>query len=118
MEPATTRRMPSVKSFVTFLRWFTALFGVASVIVTVVLAVRAPNCIAIGVSVLRGEDCTNRDTYYLFLAASAAASIFFSLILFASAYALEMLSVLALGRRDAAEEDGARERELDSAKGV
>jgi hypothetical protein len=99
------RRAHSVDSFVTFLRWATALFAVASVIVTVFLAVRAPNCIAIGVSILRAEDCTNRDTYYLLLAAGAAASICFSLLLFASAYALELLSVLALGRREVAEED-------------
>lgn len=98
------------RSFVTFLRWITALFAVASVIVTVVLAMRAPNCIAIGVSILRVEDCTNRDTYYLLLAASAAASICFSLLLLASAYALELLSILAFGRRDVAEEDDASSR--------
>jgi hypothetical protein len=97
-----THRAHSVYSFVTFLRWITALFAVASVIVTVVLAVRAPNCIAIGISILRAEDCTNRDTYFLLLAASAVASICFSLLLFASAYALELLSVLAFGRRDVA----------------
>lgn len=98
------------RSFVTFLRWITALFAVASVIVTVVLAMRAPNCVAIGVSILRVEDCTNRDTYYLLLAASAAASICFSLLLLASAYALELLSILAFGRRDIAEEDDASSR--------
>jgi hypothetical protein len=105
-----THRARSVHSFVTFLRWIAALFAVASVIVTVVLAVRAPNCIAIGVSALRVQDCTNRDTYYLLLAASAAASICFSLLLFASAYALELLSILAFGRRDTGKEGDASSR--------
>jgi hypothetical protein len=88
----------------------TALFALATVVMTVVLAVRAPNCIAIGVSILRAQDCTNRDTYYLLLAASAGASICFCLLLFASAYALELLGVLALGRRNVAEEDDASSR--------
>lgn len=103
--PGATHHVRSVHSFVTFLRWITSLFAVASVVVTVVLAVRAPDCIAIGVSILRADDCTNRDTYYLLLAAGAAASICFSLLLFASAYALELLGVLAFGRRDGADED-------------
>jgi hypothetical protein len=95
----------SVFPFVTFLRRITALFAVASVIATVVLAVRAPDCIAIGVSILRAEDCTNRDTYYLLLAAGAAANVFFCLLLFASAYALELLGILTFSRRDRADDD-------------
>jgi hypothetical protein len=75
----------------------TALFAAASVIVAIVLAVRAPDCIAVGISVLRAEDCTNRDTYYLLLAASVAASLCFSLLLLASAYAIELLGVIAFG---------------------
>jgi hypothetical protein len=105
-----THRAHSVYSFVRFLRWTTALFAVASVIVTVVLAVRAPDCIAIGVSVLRARDCTNRETYYLLLAASAAASLFFSLLLLVSAYALDLLSILAFGAHDVAEEADASSR--------
>ena len=105
-----TPRPQSVYSFVKFLRWITALFGAASVVVTGVLAVRAPDCIAIGVSILRAEDCTNRDTYYLLLAAGAAASVFFCLMLFASAYALELVSILAFGERDVAEDDDASAR--------
>lgn len=96
----TTRRARSVSLFVTFLRWATALFAVASVAATAVLAVRAPDCIAIGVSVLRGKDCTNRETYYLLLAASVAACLFFSLLLFVSAYALDLLGVIAFDRNN------------------
>jgi hypothetical protein len=88
----------SVESFVTILRWGTAVFAVAGGIAVVVLALRAPDCIAIGVSVLRAEDCTNRDTYYLLLVASATATVFFSLLLLASAHALELLAVIARRR--------------------
>ena len=105
-----TGRAHRVYSFVTFLRWATALFAVASVIAAIVLAVRAPDCIAIGVSILRAEDCTNRDTYYLLLAASTAGSLCFCLLLFASAYALELLGIIAFGRRDVTEEDDASSR--------
>jgi hypothetical protein len=103
-------RAHQIHPFVTFLRWSTVIFAVASVVAAIVLAVRAPDCIAIGVSVLRAEDCTNRDTYYLLLAASVAASMCFSLLLFASAYALELLCILAFGRRDGAAEDDASSR--------
>lgn len=100
-----TKARLSVNSFVTFFRWMAPLFAGATVIATVVLAFRAPDCIGIGVSILRVKDCTNRDTYYLLLAASAAASICFSLLLLACAYALELLSILAFGKRDVAEHD-------------
>ncbi len=102
-----TFRAQSAYLFVTRLRWATALFAVVSVVVTVVLAVRAPDCIAIGVSILRAEDCTNRDTYYLLLAASVAASAFFCLLLLASAYALELLGIVAFGARDTEDEGAA-----------
>jgi hypothetical protein len=91
-------RAGSVESFVTILRWGTAVFAVAGGIAVVVLALRAPDCIAIGVSVLRAEDCTNRDTYYLLLVASATATVFFSLLLLACAHALELLAVIARRR--------------------
>jgi hypothetical protein len=73
------------------------------VIGAVVLALRAPDCIAIGVSVLSAEDCTNRETYYLLLAAGVAIVTFLCMLVFACAYALELLGLMADGR----EGDGA-----------
>jgi hypothetical protein len=90
-----SRRAPAVEAFVTFLRWTSVIFAIAIVLGTAVLAVRAPDCIAIGVSVLRGEDCTNRETYYLLLAAGSAISLCFCPLLFAASYGLELLHTLA-----------------------
>ena len=101
---AASRAHP-VYAFITALRWIAAAFGVICAIGTVVLAFRAPDCIAIGVSVLRAEDCTNRETYYLLLAASAAAATFSCILLFVSAYALELLAILALRGRHVSGDD-------------
>jgi hypothetical protein len=81
-------------------RWIAFTFGAICTVAFVVLAFRAPDCLGIGVSVLRAEDCTNRETYYLLLVAGAAASAFFCIALFIGGYALELLGVIAYGRTD------------------
>ena len=99
-----SRRARSVHRFVIFLRWITALYAVATLVAAVALTILAPDCIAIGVSILKGKDCTNRETYHLILAASAGISIGFSLLLVASAYAIDLLGVLAFGPLDGPDE--------------
>ena len=98
LPPQPEARLRAVALFVRCVRWFAVAFAVISVVVAVVLIVRAPDCIGIGFSVLSGEDCTNRDTYFLVLAASAAASICYTVLLLAAAYVIELLAVIAHGR--------------------
>ncbi len=106
-EAAAASGTHGVFAFITALRWIAAVFGVTCAAGTAVLAFRAPDCIAIGVSVLRAEDCTNRETYYLLLAASAAAATFFCVLLFVSAYALELLASMAPRRPGVSGDDAA-----------
>jgi hypothetical protein len=89
-----------VRRFVTGLRWAAGVFGAVCVVGVVVLAIRAPDCLGIGVSVFGAEDCTNRETYYLLLAASAAIVAFLCMLVFACAYAIELLGVMAHERDD------------------
>ena len=85
----------SVDRFVRALRWTAAAFGAISVVAVIVLTLRAPDCIGLGISVLGVEDCTNRNAYYLILAASTGIVALLTMIVFAVAYAVELLAVIA-----------------------
>ena len=90
----------SVERFVRGLRWSAGAFGVVGVIAVIVLAVRAPDCIGLGISIVGVEDCTNRNAYWLILAASAGIFTLLTMIVFAMAYVVELLSEAAGARRN------------------
>ena len=90
--PAEAAGARSVERFVRGLRWAAAVFGLVCIIAIVVLIVRAPDCIGVGFSVLGVEDCTNRSAYYLILAASTGIVTLLTMIVFAIAYAIELLA--------------------------
>jgi hypothetical protein len=98
-------RSQAVARFVRALRWTAGVFAVVCVIAVVVLAVRAPDCIGIGISVLGVEDCTNRNAYYLILAASTGIVTLLTMLVFAVAYAVEVLVAIASERTVAARSD-------------
>jgi hypothetical protein len=88
----------SVTQFVRALRWTAGVFAAVCLVAVIVLIVRAPDCIGIGISVLGGQDCSNRHAYYLILAASTGIVTLLTMIVFAIAYGIELLGRIADGR--------------------
>jgi len=93
--PAGVANARSIERFVRALRWAAGAFGAVCVIAVIVLAVRAPDCIGLGISVLGVEDCTNRNAYYLILAASTGIVTLLTMLVFAVAYAVELLATIS-----------------------
>jgi hypothetical protein len=85
-------RSRSIERFVRGLRWSAAIFGAVSIVAVIVLVVRAPDCIGLGISIVGVEDCTNRNAYYLVLAASTGIVTLLTMLVFASAYVVELLA--------------------------